>query len=158
MSRKKQALSRRELLKALAALSGAVTTSSLLPEKWVTPEVGAGALPAHAQGTPGKYGIVECDLDVQRGDGWTATTHVWIDPTDAGIELEVFLYTWTTTDQPSAYSPSAPEAIRQTDDKGMAMVIFTGIPIEVVRVRVVWGFYNPADGSGSCQQDWFYEV
>ena len=54
-----QVLSRRELLKTLAALGGAVAASSLLPEKWAKPEVGAGALPAHAQSTVG----VECWLD-----------------------------------------------------------------------------------------------
>ena len=51
MSKSKQALSRRELLKAMTALGGAVAASSMLPGKWAKPEVGAGVLPAHAQGT-----------------------------------------------------------------------------------------------------------
>jgi len=45
-------LSRRRLLKALAATGGAVSASSLLPGKWVKPVVEAGVLPAHAQVTP----------------------------------------------------------------------------------------------------------
>ncbi len=45
-------LSRRQLLKALAATGGAVSASSLLPGKWVKPVVEAGVLPAHAQVTP----------------------------------------------------------------------------------------------------------
>jgi hypothetical protein len=44
-------LSRRELLKALTALGGAAVASSLLPERWAQPEIGAGVLPAHAQAT-----------------------------------------------------------------------------------------------------------
>lgn len=51
MTRDKQALSRRELLKTLTALGGAAAASSLLPERWAQPQVGAGALPAHAQST-----------------------------------------------------------------------------------------------------------
>ena len=51
MSQVKQEFSRRELLKAMTALGGAVASSSLLPGKWAKPEIGAGALPAHAQGT-----------------------------------------------------------------------------------------------------------
>lgn len=43
-------LSRRDLLKMLAAATGAATISTL-PNKWVTPIVGIGALPAHAQGS-----------------------------------------------------------------------------------------------------------
>lgn len=44
-------ISRRELLKALAAASGAVVAASVLPSKWVSPVVDAGVLPAHAQGS-----------------------------------------------------------------------------------------------------------
>lgn len=44
-------LGRRELLKALAATGGAVTTASLLPGKWAKPVIEAGVLPAHAQGS-----------------------------------------------------------------------------------------------------------
>jgi hypothetical protein len=47
----KRALSRRELLKVLTAAGGAVAASSLLPKKWSKPQVGLGALPAHAQAT-----------------------------------------------------------------------------------------------------------
>jgi hypothetical protein len=44
----KQTLSRRDALKTLAAITGAVTLASL-PSKWQTPVVQVGALPAHAQ-------------------------------------------------------------------------------------------------------------
>jgi hypothetical protein len=45
------AVSRRELLKALAASSGALTVAAFLPGKWAKPRVEAGVLPAHAQST-----------------------------------------------------------------------------------------------------------
>lgn len=54
-----QKLSRRELLKALTAAGGAVAASSLLPAKWARPEVGAGALPVHAQST----GMFDCSIE-----------------------------------------------------------------------------------------------
>ena len=46
----KRTLSRRDALKSLAAITGAVTLASL-PSKWQTPVVEVGALPVHAQGT-----------------------------------------------------------------------------------------------------------
>jgi hypothetical protein len=42
-------LSRRELLKVLAASSGAVAAAAFLPGKWARPLVSSGVLPAHAQ-------------------------------------------------------------------------------------------------------------
>ena len=48
----KETVSRRQLLKALAATGGAVSASSLLPGKWAKPVVDVGLLPAHAQVTP----------------------------------------------------------------------------------------------------------
>lgn len=48
----KETLSRRRLLKALAATGGAVAGASLLPGEWVKPVIEAGVLPAHAQVTP----------------------------------------------------------------------------------------------------------
>lgn len=46
----KRPLSRREALKGLAAATGAAALAGL-PNKWKTPIVQVGALPAHAQGT-----------------------------------------------------------------------------------------------------------
>ncbi len=42
-------LSRREMLKTLAAGSGALAAAAFLPERWVKPVVQTGVLPAHAQ-------------------------------------------------------------------------------------------------------------
>ncbi len=46
----RQNLSRRDLLKLLAAATGAAALSTV-PNEWVTPLVEIGALPAHAQGS-----------------------------------------------------------------------------------------------------------
>ena len=45
-------VSRRQLIKALAATGGVVAASALVPGKWSKPTVGVGVLPAHAQVTP----------------------------------------------------------------------------------------------------------
>ena len=47
----KRSMSRRDALKALAGITGAVAISSL-PNKWSTPLVNVGALPAFAQCSP----------------------------------------------------------------------------------------------------------
>lgn len=44
-------MSRRKLLKALAATSGAVVASQMLPGQWSKPLIESGVLPAHAQGS-----------------------------------------------------------------------------------------------------------
>jgi hypothetical protein len=44
-------VSRRELLKALAAAGGALGVAAFLPGRWSRPLVEAGVLPAHAQGS-----------------------------------------------------------------------------------------------------------
>ena len=59
-SEKDQSLSRRELLKALAATAGATAAAAFLPGSWVKPVVKAGVLPAHAQGTM-QYEL-DCDI------------------------------------------------------------------------------------------------
>ncbi len=48
---------RRDLLKMLAASAGA-TALSTVPNKWVTPIVEIGALPAHAQGSLPRPGVI----------------------------------------------------------------------------------------------------
>ena len=45
-------LGRRELLKALAAGSGVIAASTMVPGQWVKPVVEAGLLPVHAQASP----------------------------------------------------------------------------------------------------------
>ncbi|MFP4343216.1 MAG: twin-arginine translocation signal domain-containing protein [Anaerolineales bacterium] len=62
-------ISRRRLLKALAAAGGAVAVSSMLPKNWEQPVVEGGVLPAHAQVSeePVQY-IIRCDSVPGGGD------------------------------------------------------------------------------------------
>ncbi len=70
-------LSRRDALKALAAATGAVALSSI-PNKWVTPLVEVGALPAHAQGLSGGLRITQ--FRVRTGECYYDATLDFIDP------------------------------------------------------------------------------
>ncbi len=82
---KQQRLSRREVLKALAAIGGAAAASALLPEMWVRPVVEAGVVPAHAQSS--SY-IVHChihDLAFSRDPGGAKE---WV-PAAGDFRLEV---------------------------------------------------------------------
>jgi hypothetical protein len=57
-SEKDQSLSRRELLKALAATAGATAAAAFLPANWAKPVIKAGVLPAHAQATMEQYDLI----------------------------------------------------------------------------------------------------
>ena len=52
MTDKKSSVSRRKLLKSIAAGSGAIVTGKSLPESWSRPVVDSVMLPAHAQTSP----------------------------------------------------------------------------------------------------------
>jgi len=67
---KRSNLSRRDLLKALAASSGALTLGAFLPEKWVKPVIQAGVVPVHAQGT--------CPYDVQIAEALYQGNNQWL--------------------------------------------------------------------------------
>jgi hypothetical protein len=168
MTKSKQALSRRELLKALTALGGAAAASSLLPEKWAKPQVGAGVLPAHAQSTlrciP-PYTIVDCGLDaqieaLQEGFRIFGTTAAWISPPCPGIELSPsVLLRIESQAKPDAPTPNG--AI--TDPQGKASVDFN-VTINIANqaapaadadlyLKGSWEFSNPGDGSGFCETE-----
>lgn len=56
-------LSRRELLKVLAAGSSALAAAAFLPGKWIRPVVSSGVLPAHAQASNEPPVIFSLDVD-----------------------------------------------------------------------------------------------
>ncbi len=66
-------ISRRQLLKALAATGGAVAASSLLPDEWSSPVVDVGTLPAHAQisATPTPLPAIITDCGMSNAAGGT---------------------------------------------------------------------------------------
>lgn len=68
-----QELTRRELLKTLAAAGGALAAAAMLPGKWIKPVVQAGVLPAHAQATDGLE-IFNLSLTVRPPDAPEALT------------------------------------------------------------------------------------
>ncbi len=60
----KQALNRREMLKALVAASGAIGVAAFLPAKWSKPAIEAGVIPAHAQSSQIPLTISNLEVDV----------------------------------------------------------------------------------------------
>ncbi len=74
-----QTMGRRELLKAMAATSGAVLAASMLPGQWTKPIIDAGVLPAHAlvSGTSLTIAIADSanfDLKVEGPNGTKVVT------------------------------------------------------------------------------------
>lgn len=87
---KKKNLSRRDALKVLGAAAGAVALANL-PEKWSSPELASGVLPAHAQTSECLAVYVEVlsgvfdfslqdgpEPDTVSGDGSAGSTLAWI--------------------------------------------------------------------------------
>jgi hypothetical protein len=75
--KKPDQLSRRQALKTIAALTGAVTLSTL-PGKWSSPILKAGALPVHAQTSPDTLVISNFRYSTQVPTGEIPTTPVAI--------------------------------------------------------------------------------
>jgi hypothetical protein len=155
-SRDEPHFTRRELLKSLAALGGAVTASSLLPEKWSRPQVGAGALPAHAQSTlcVPPYEIDHCTIDIIQNSGTELTSSAWILPPCPGIEMIVFLYWIIELEaQPVKKAQSIPVVSTDATGKATWSMTVIDVPQGAVQVYVEWNFFDPADGSDSCQTE-----
>ena len=95
-------LSRRELLKALAAAGGALGAAAFLPGKWTKPLVEAGVLPAHAQATFGPRPTIDLtDASASRGffgqfdyndpaGLWDANALLWAWVTDGTLKTQAF--------------------------------------------------------------------
>lgn len=157
MPGEKQALSRRELLKALTALGGAVAASMLLPDKWAKPQVGSGVLPAHAQSTypcVPPYEIVDCVLGTgTSNEGVHVITEVFIYPPCSGIELQVMVVP-IFEDSASVISESEDQIIVTTDTNGKATYnnLFVGLPFITIGFIASWEFNSQEDGSGTCSR------
>jgi hypothetical protein len=148
-------ISRRELLKTMAALGGAVAASSLLPEKWSQPQVGVGALPAHAQSSlcfP-PYEIDHCTIEIIENAGVELVTSAWILPPCPGIQMIVFLYYIYTEEQTLRRSPQSVLPVILTDSNGKATWATSIIefPQGATEVYAEWNFFNSADGTDSCK-------
>jgi hypothetical protein len=87
----KEIMGRRQLLKLLAATSGAAAASGSLPDRWLKPVVEVGVLPAHAQGSLGVLEVVltwqdpsvavDLNLRVQEPDGTEVNSSNLVGPT-----------------------------------------------------------------------------
>lgn len=100
-----ETVSRREALKAAAALGAAVAASSLVPSRWSKPKVGLGALPVHAQGSvppppppnleltcrDNAYVGVNIDPNAPITSESKVALQVAIDPPAAGVVLRVYI-------------------------------------------------------------------
>jgi hypothetical protein len=159
MPQKKQSISRRELLKVMTALGGSVAASSIIPARWVKPALESGVLPAHAQSTlrclP-PYEIVECDLQASappNAASVSLVSHAWISPPCPGIELVLQVVIREVV--PVKPELPNPEVTFKTDSEGKATANFilninSTAPEVDFFVHVVWSFFNPSDGSGTC--------
>lgn len=84
----RQELSRREVLKALAAGSGALAAAAFLPGRWAKPLVQTGVLPAHAQSSRCAIslaidGIGQCDC---QGGNRASLTYTPTDSPPTGVQ------------------------------------------------------------------------
>lgn len=145
-------LSRREALKALTAVSGAVLAGAMLPDKWARPVVGSGVLPAHAQASR-NFAIVECDF--YQSDSSPFHCSALISPVGAGIGLTCV---WKYEPQPSlnvnGVLPYEGTILVVTDAVGIA---FVTLPFSwndysnlYGKFSATWSFTNPLDGTGTC--------
>ncbi|MBN1148557.1 MAG: twin-arginine translocation signal domain-containing protein [Anaerolineales bacterium] len=76
-------LSRRELLKTLAASGGALAAAAFLPAKWTRPVVQAGVLPAHAQATFCDYIVAIVRASMYQDNPWRWVAYLtWNPETD----------------------------------------------------------------------------
>jgi hypothetical protein len=143
-------ISRRELLKALAALGGAVAASSLLPEKWSQPQVGIGVLPAHAQSSlciP-PYSIDRCTIALPTNE--ILTTSAWITPACPGVQMALGIVIRINVEaQPESETQTVQGLY--TDSAGKAtFTMSVPLPGAPKSIYAVWSFFDPGDGSGFC--------
>jgi len=75
MKEKKLSLSRRNLMKSIAASSSVVIAGESLPDKWAKPIVDSVILPAHAQATP-PLNPQESTETIRSTSAWTAPANI----------------------------------------------------------------------------------
>jgi len=166
-------ISRRALLKALAAAGGAVAATTLLPGEWAKPVVKVGVLPVHAQGsdpspTPTETVaaplaiITTCHAANVSGNpaiGPTDTIETYADilPATDGIALS---RTITLNETGHPQNGVIRTDVDFTDASGRFQAahcdlstISPTISTGVDRITILWEFVNSAEGTGTCSRN-----
>ena len=106
---KKEQITRREVLKTIAAGGGALAAAAFMPDKWTKPVVEAGVLPAHAQASllcatiSLVEGLVTCGGETSCPPGWAFSAIFSFTPSDLAlrfVDLDI-----CGTGVPSAFKP-----------------------------------------------------
>ncbi len=166
-----QTMSRRKLLKVLAATGGTVATTMLLPSKWVKPLVKVGVLPVHAQATdiplptdtprPPAI-IITCSAANVTGAptiGPTDTieTYAEILPATAGITLRRVI-TLNQTGHPSTGVVRTDVDLTDASGRFQApnfdlSTLTPAISPGPDRITIEWDFPDPTEGTGTCTRN-----
>ena len=152
---KDQSLSRRELLKALAATAGATAAAAFLPANWVKPVIKAGVLPAHAQGTL-QYDLL-CDLflgeqnvsnqSIPAGDV-VITCRAQVQPPTAGVGINIY-YTYSLP----APGVGSLNVTTLADGSCQALIAhLSGGFLPGDTLNVVVSIYSPAGQTATCSR------
>jgi hypothetical protein len=145
-------ISRRTLLKVIAAAGGSLAASTMLPGKWVKPVLKVGVLPVHAQtSTLGIYHIVSSTASYFSGDGCLSNLSATITPAASGISMQVIVCDMSVS--PPACAPVGTAAtvsgLATFDDP---YTCFGSTPI-----RVTITFTNASDCDGTtCSMDYLF--
>ena len=157
-STKLQLLSRRDALKALAAIGGAAAASALLPEKWVKPVVEAGVLPAHAQTSvcSPPFTFYQCSDNVAFWNTKPSLVLVidsmaYLNTRCEGVPL---LFSFVIKNEEGRIIYSSRPKTYLTNNHGFAEPL-VAIPVSQMSgtpylVITHWEFANPEYGEGNC--------
>lgn len=165
-----QTISRRKLLKVLAATGGTVTVTMLLPNKWAKPVVEVGVLPVHAQATdtplptdtPIPAIIITCSAAnvtgaTTIGPSDTIVTYAEILPATGGIELRRTI-TLNQAGHPQDGVVATDTGVTNASGRFQApnfdlSTLSPTISTGVDRIIITWEFVNPSEGTGTCTRN-----
>ncbi len=142
--KKNDQLSRRQALKTIAALTGAVTLSTL-PGKWSSPVLKAGALPVHAQTSPNTLVISNFRYSTGQpspaGKIPTVPVTITVDYSDSAGAMTTGSSMRLVIDTTGDLAPSYPQTI---DDANPTLTGdgFTGTASSTVNLALVTGDFQ----------------
>ncbi len=139
--KKPDQLSRRQALKTIAVLTGAVTLSTL-PGKWSSPVLQAGALPVHAQTSPNTLVISNFQYSLgQAGQPPAIPVTITVDYSDSAGALTAGSSMRLVIDTTGDMAPSYPQTI---DDANPTITGngFTGTVSSTVNLELATGDFQ----------------